>query len=142
MENLRQSPDFFYNQPIFHKGGVMLNIAQEIHDVGEQVKVAVLKLDGKLVIGDEVTFFRETIKEALRSGYKNFVLDMAYLRYVDSVGFGALVSMFTRVRGVGGVWKICCLQDRVKRRSEVNKLLYVFDVYKDLDEALKSFEGE
>jgi anti-sigma B factor antagonist len=101
--------------------------------------VQVVSPAGKIVIGEEVTSLREKIKDLLKVGDKNILLNLAGVSYVDSTGIGALVGSFTTIRGQGGQMKLCNLADKVEDILVVTKLLTVFDVYKNEEEAIKSY---
>jgi anti-sigma B factor antagonist len=101
--------------------------------------VNVLTPAGKIVIGEEVTALREKIKDLLKAGEKNILLNMAGVSYVDSTGIGALVGSFTTIRSQGGQMKLANLVDKVQDILVVTKLLTVFDVFKNEEEAIKSF---
>ncbi len=102
-------------------------------------KVSVIAPNGKIVIGDEVTSLREKVKELLQAGEKNILLNLLNVNYVDSTGIGALVGSFTTIRGQGGQMKLCSLSSKVEDLLVVTKLLTVFDVFKNEEEAVKSF---
>jgi len=46
--------------------------------------VSVVTLDGRIVLGEESTSFREKLKSMIAEGKKKIVLNMANIKYIDS----------------------------------------------------------
>ena len=60
--------------------------------------VAVVAMEGRIVLGEESTALREKVKSLLASGQKKIVLNMDNVTYIDSSGLGALVAAHTSAR--------------------------------------------
>jgi anti-sigma B factor antagonist len=54
--------------------------------------VAVLALEGRIVLGEETVTLREKVKGLLAAGEKKLVLDLKDVTLIDSSGLGALVA--------------------------------------------------
>ena len=67
------------------------------------------------------------------------LLNLGDVTYIDSSGIGELVSAFTAVRKEGGELKLLNLTQKIQDLLAITKLLTVFDVYENEDEALSSF---
>ncbi len=132
-----------------------------VSQVQGQVPVTVLKLDGQL---DGQTY-QELInkgRDAYEAGWRDFLVDMSDLSYISSAGLVALHSMALLVRGeplpdTEAGWsayrsmsrsKEAGVQQHIKLlnpRAEVKSVLdmvgftAVFDIFTDLDEAVKAF---
>ncbi len=102
--------------------------------------VTVLRLEGKLVIGDEVEEFRKAISEAVKEGNKKIVIDLSNLSYMDSTGLGELVRAYTTVKKANGNLKLASLTEKVKDLMFMTKLLTIFENYDTVEEAAGSFE--
>ncbi len=102
--------------------------------------VTVLRLEGKLVIGDEVEEFRKAVTEAVKEGNKKIVIDLSKLSYMDSTGLGELVRAYTTVKKAEGHLKLASLTEKVKDLMFMTKLLTIFDNYDTVEEAAGSFE--
>jgi len=127
------------------------------------VPVTIMKLDGKL---DGQTY-QELItktKEVYESGSRNFLIDLTDLTYVSSAGLVALHTVTLLAGGGGDLpnsesgWSTTrsttragnnAMQKRVKLvnpREEVRSVLDMvgfssaFEIFNDLDEAVKSFQ--
>ena len=101
--------------------------------------VAVVGVEGRIVLGDESNALREQIKNMLASGKKKIVLNMDHVTYIDSAGLGALVSAHHNARSEGASLKLSNLGTRFQEILQVTKLLTVFDVYPSEAAAVHSF---
>ena len=125
------------------------------------VPVTVIKLDGQLD-GQNYQELITKAQELYKEGTRDFLLDLSELTYISSAGLVALHSMALLARGeelpdTEGGWSAyrsmgrsseAGMQRHVKLlnpRSEVMGVLdmvgfsNVFEIYTDLDEAVKSF---
>lgn len=125
------------------------------------VPVTVIKLDGQLD-GQNYQELITKSQELYKAGVHDFLLDLSELTYISSAGLVALHSMALLARGeelpdTEGGWSAyrsmgrsseAGMQKHVKLlnpRSEVMGVLdmvgfsNVFEIYTDLDEAIKSF---
>ena len=125
------------------------------------VPVTVIKLDGQLD-GQNYQELITKSQELYKAGTHDFLLDLSDLTYISSAGLVALHSMALLARGeelpdTEGGWSTyrsmgrsseAGMQKHVKLlnpRSEVMGVLdmvgfsNVFEIYTDLDEAIKSF---
>ena len=132
-----------------------------VSQVQGKVPVTVIKLDGQL---DGQTFQDVILKarEAYGAGWRDFLIDMSDLTYISSAGLVALHSVALLIRGEQlpdtesgwsayrsmGRSKEAGIQQHMKLlnpREEVRSVLdmvgfgNVFEVFTDLDEAVKSF---
>jgi anti-sigma B factor antagonist len=56
--------------------------------IREMDDVAVLALDGRIVLGEETSSLREQVKSLLGDGRKKIVLDLKNVTLIDSSGLG------------------------------------------------------
>jgi anti-sigma B factor antagonist len=101
--------------------------------------VTVLKLSGRITLGEESSQLRTRIKELLGQGKTRLVLDLSDVAFIDSAGLGTLVSGFTSAQNQGANMKLANLTDRFHEQLNITKLVTVFDVYKSVEDAVKSF---
>ena len=104
--------------------------------------VTVVDCAGRIVFGEEASSLRETVKQAIAENQR-IVLNLGDVTYIDSGGLGTLVALYTTARSAGGAIKLASLTKRVDDLLQVTKLLTVFDVYDNEQQALDSFrKGE
>lgn len=101
--------------------------------------VAVLDIEGRIVLGEESNSFREKVKSLLAAGKKKIVLNLAQVSYIDSAGLGTLVATFHSARSQGATLKLVNLGSKFKEVLQVTKLMTVFDTYDNEAAAIQSF---
>ncbi len=101
--------------------------------------VTILKLSGRLVLGQESSELRSTIKRLLDAGDNKILVDLGEVGYIDSAGLGTLVSGFTSARNANGTMKLANLTKKVSEQLNITKLVTVFDVFDNVATGLKSF---
>ena len=101
--------------------------------------VAVLALDGRIVLGEESNALREKVKSLLAAGQKKVVLNMQNVTYIDSAGLGSLVASHTTAQTQGASLKLSHLGSKFQEILQVTRLITVFDVYPSEAAAVHSF---
>jgi anti-sigma B factor antagonist len=101
--------------------------------------VAVLDLDGRIVLGEPAAKLRDTFQGIVARGEKKVLVNLAKVNYIDSSGLGALVSGFTTVASQQGEVRLANPTRKVQDLLRITKLLTVFEVYEDEASALESF---
>ena len=101
--------------------------------------VTVLDLSGRITLGETSGQLRSAVQEALGAGSKKILLNLGEVNYIDSAGLGELVSAFTTVKNGGGELKLLNLTKKVRDLLVITKLLTVFDVKDNEQDAVKSF---
>ena len=101
--------------------------------------VAVLDIEGRIVLGEESNAFREKVKSLLAAGKKKIILNLAQVSYIDSAGLGTLVATFHSARSQGAILKLTNLGAKFKEVLQVTKLMTVFDTYDTEAAAIASF---
>src|SRR5580692_5334471 len=101
--------------------------------------VLVVDCSGRVVFGEESATLRDTVKKLLAQSPK-VVLNLREVNYIDSGGLGTLVSLYTTARSAGGAVKLARLSQRVGDLLQVTKLLTIFEVFDNEEEAARSFQ--
>lgn len=102
--------------------------------------VAVVELEGRIVLGEESNALRERVKSLLANGQRKIVLNMDNVTYIDSAGLGTLVAAHHSARSQGAALKLSNLGSKFQEVLQVTKLLTVFEVYDSEAAAIRSFE--
>jgi anti-sigma B factor antagonist len=100
--------------------------------------VAVVTLDGRIVLGEESTALREKVKGLLAGGNKKIVLNVDKVNYIDSAGIGMLVAVYHAAKSHGASLALCHLRPHFEGMLKITKLLTVFDTYKTEADAVHS----
>ena len=104
--------------------------------------VTILDLKGRERIRGATIALHESIRCLAGEGKIQVLLDLAWVKHIDSGGLGELVSSHVTLDKKGGGLKLMHLTESVHELMTITKLLTVFDVYDDEPEALASFVGE
>ena len=92
----------------------------------EDEGVLVLRMCGRLTILDET--LRKTVSHFLKTGKRQFILEMKDVSYIDSCGLGELVTVYTSIRNYGGNVRFLNPSERVRHLLNTTKLDTVFDI--------------
>jgi len=102
--------------------------------------VTMVDVSGRIILGDETSTLRKTIRDLVSNGKKKIVLNLAEVSYIDSSGVGELVASYTAVRNAGGELKLLNLTKKVHDLLQVTKLYTIFDIKDNEFMAVKSFD--
>ncbi|HXQ71200.1 MAG TPA: STAS domain-containing protein [Pyrinomonadaceae bacterium] len=117
----------------------MINLYLNERQVEE---VTILDLKGRERIRGATIALHESIRCLAREGKIQVLLDLAWVKHIDSGGLGQLVSSHVTLDEKGGAFKLMHMTESVRELMTITKLLTVFDVYNDEPEAVASFVGE
>jgi anti-sigma B factor antagonist len=106
---------------------------------GEVNGVAVMWLDGRIVLGDETVALREKVKGLLGEGKKKLVLDLKNVMFIDSAGLGALVAAHASAKLSGATLRLCNLGSRANELLQLARLVTIFEVSNSEADAVSSF---
>lgn len=106
-------------------------------DVGD---VTIIHFSGKITLGAGTAMLREAVESVLARGRGSIVLDFAEISYVDSVGLGTLVSVYTQVKQAGGQLKLMKLRQITRDLIQITRLYSIFEVFSDQKLAVASFK--
>jgi anti-sigma B factor antagonist len=101
--------------------------------------VYILRLSGQLMGGPDADAVRETVLSILNQGYKNLLVDLKDVSWVNSTGLGILISSHITVTGNGGTLKLMRVSRRIDSIFMVTRLNTVFQIFENEDDALNSF---
>ena len=104
--------------------------------------VTILDLKGRERMRGANIALHESICCLAREGKVQVLLDLAWVKHIDSGALGELVSSHVTLDEKGGALKLMHMTESVRKLMTDTKLLTVFDVYDDEPEAVASFLGE
>jgi len=101
----------------------------------------VLKIVGTLDASTAPTF-RHDVEEMLSAGYKNLLLDLTLLDFMDSSGIGSLIYLHRSLHDQGGreLWVAGCNAD-VRNLLTVTQLDKQIRCFDSLAQALDTWKG-
>ncbi len=101
--------------------------------------VTILDLSGRITLGEGSVVLRDAVRDVLKKGSKQILLNLGDIDYIDSSGLGELVSAYTTVKNGGGELKLLHLTKKVHDLLQITKLYTVFDIKDDEAAAIASF---
>jgi anti-sigma B factor antagonist len=103
-----------------------------------QGDIVIMNLSGKIMGGEETTLFHGKLHEYIGLNKKNFVVDLAAVDWMNSVGLGMLISALTTVKNSGGRLVLANI-DKIESILTITRLITVFEHFDNRDAALESF---
>lgn len=82
--------------------------------------------------------FKAAVNDILASGQKHLVVNMARVTYMDSSGFGILLSATKRLRPNGGTVNLVKCTPAIDRILRITRLDTIFSVHDSVETAVES----
>ena len=101
--------------------------------------IAVLELHGPLVDYEETSTLKSKATELFEQGNRKLVIDLSNVSYVNSLGIGSLVSIYTMYTKGNGKIKLCGMGKSIQNVFVITRLISIFDVDETREDALKNF---
>jgi anti-sigma B factor antagonist len=86
------------------------------------------------------SIFKKAITDLITAGQLNLLIDMSQVVFMDSSGFGTLLSAIKVLRPSGGSLALAGCNDAVSRMLEITRLNTLFHVYPDRAAALEELK--
>jgi anti-anti-sigma factor len=83
---------------------------------------------------------REKINVLFENQHSKVIIDLKGVEYIDSSGFGCLLSILRESRNSFGTLKILNPEPSVRSLFETLHLHTVFEIYSDPDECIRAFK--
>lgn len=101
--------------------------------------VTLVNCQGRIVFGEESSHLRDYLKQILASSRK-LILNFSSVTYIDSGGLGTLVGVYSSARSAGADIKLTGLGQRLRDVLQITKLVTVFEVYDNEQQAIAAFQ--
>lgn len=109
-------------------------------EVRSQADVKVIKLRGRLNLGDSVDRMRDTFEDLLNAGQTRLVIDLGEVSMIDSSGIGLLVRYLTAAKQRAGSVKLLNPSKFAVQTLRMTGLLKLFETFDDQEQAVSSFQ--
>ncbi len=103
--------------------------------------VSIIDLAGRIVLGDGNEEVMNTVKQLLSRGEKKLLMNLARVNKVDSAGLGAIIAGYVSAQNQKATLKLL-KPGHIRDLLVIAKLLTVFEIFDDEDEAIRSFDVE
>jgi anti-sigma B factor antagonist len=102
--------------------------------------VEVFSLSGKVMGGEDLDELRRHLVEQLDQGRRFFIIHMAGVEWMNSLGLGLLIGFHVSVSKRAGRFALANVES-VRRVLTHTRLIEVLDTYESCEQALQSFHA-
>lgn len=88
---------------------------------------------------ETVDQFKHCAEKCVGEGVSSLVVDCSHMTAIDSAGLEALLDLQDKCEDALGSVKLCSLDDTLSKVLEITRLVRRFEIFPDLDSAVKSF---
>jgi anti-sigma B factor antagonist len=111
--------------------------------IRERDNVTIFDIEGEIRRSDEtVLSLHQLVKDLLKEGKRNFLLNFEKVNFIDSMGVGQLLACYKSVIDQRGQLKLMKLNPKIRLLFEVCALTRIFEIFDDEEEAVKSFSKD
>jgi anti-sigma B factor antagonist len=100
--------------------------------------ILIVDCAGRIIFGEETAYLRDLVKKLIAEKH-NLVFNLSGVTYIDSGGLGTLVALYTTARNSGSSIKLANLTRNVGDLLQVTKLVTIFDVHENEQNAVDSY---
>jgi anti-sigma B factor antagonist len=87
--------------------------------------------------------FKEAVNQIISAGQQDLIINMARVTYMDSSGFGTLLSATKRLRPEGGTVNLVACNSAIERMLRITRLNTVFGTFQTSEDAIEAVkQGE
>ncbi len=102
--------------------------------------ITVIELDGNVMGGPDALALNDFLHTLITEQKNHVVVDLKEVSFINSSGLGMLIGGLTTLRHAGGEMKLARASKKVESLLEMTKLLKVFDLHKNVNDAIASFK--
>ena len=103
--------------------------------------ITVMTFTGRLIRGNKWNDVEFVIRERVKQGLRNLILDFSELSYIDSAGIGFVAVCIGLMEQDGGKLAISGAAGQVKQLLTMTHLDHVVGIYPDLPSAQNALSG-
>jgi anti-sigma B factor antagonist len=100
--------------------------------------VAVCRVEGEININTSPEL-RKAFDGFINANALKILMDFNSVSYIDSSGLATIIELLQRLRKIGGKFRICSMNQKVKNVFEVTKLHKLFEIFDNEEAALRNF---
>ncbi|TGK47403.1 STAS domain-containing protein [Leptospira kanakyensis] len=101
--------------------------------------IVVLKLFGNLDMLN-AGILKERIKESSSQEEHRFIFDLEGVSFIDSSGFGLIMSLNDKLTELGGGLRIVNVSKTIRQIFRISKISSVIQIFESTEEAINSFK--
>lgn len=101
--------------------------------------VKILHLGGKIMGDPQTQILCDRLKELITTGAQALVMNFQNVRWINSLGMGAIIACLNTLRQHGGDIRFANLHDASAQYFHISKLDTVVQIFDDVEAAIASF---
>jgi anti-sigma B factor antagonist len=101
--------------------------------------IAVLEMNGRIVLGNDAKNVEWKLAELLKENQKKVVFDLGGVTVLDSTGVGIIVMCYAKLKKSGGALRIAGAQAMVDETLRVTSVDKLIEFYPSVAEAAVGF---
>ncbi len=100
-----------------------------------------VRISTDVIDAGNIMEFKSAITPILNTSDK-LILDMCDVKFMDSSGFGALLSCLRILNGTGGRLRICCVARELIKLFRLMGINRIIDMHDSKEEAIAAFRND
>ena len=118
-------------------GGVVLEKIRLETGVKDVDGIQVLEVAGEIDVYTAPQF-KDAVNNIMATGQKHLIINMSNISYMDSSGFGTLLSATKRLRPAGGTVNLVGCNRSIERILQITRLNTIFATHENVNDAIKA----
>lgn len=114
------------------------------------MKYSIKPIDGNILVveadtllyGYENNKLLREIEGKIEEGHNRFIISLANIDYINSLGLSLIISVLTKSRNTGGETIVCCVNSKIDQVLAMMKLKSIFTICDNLEVAIEAFKKE
>lgn len=86
-----------------------------------------------------IVTLHQQVKDQLKAGKINFLLNFEKVAYIDSFGVGELIASYKSIHDVGGKFKITKMPTKIRFLFKITMMEKIFEIFDEEETAIRSF---
>lgn len=103
--------------------------------------IGVLEISAQIVGDQDVPRLEAVVKDLITKGIKNFILDFAAVKLINSIGIGTIMACMTSITRVRGELKLSSVTEKITETLTMMGIYQLFEIYENLEEAVTSYQS-
>lgn len=116
-----------------------MSVVIELEHVND---ICIVRMHGRIMVGSDSGYLYRMSEKIKNQEHYNLLIDLTGLPFVDSIGLGFLIGLYTSFTNEGGRFVMMGLSDRVRSTLELTRLKDVLPVATDENTALQSLRAQ
>lgn len=109
-------------------------------NITEETKngITICNIEGEININTSPQL-RKAFEVFVHNNVAKIIIDFSKVSYIDSSGLATFIELLQRLKKIGGTFRICNMNQKVKSIFEVTKLHKLFEIFDTRETALNNF---